>query len=315
MPQQGNPRHTSLVFPILLILVGALFLFAQYRPAFDPWPILATYWPLIFVFIGVGMLYDYTRRRENPTAPQRFAVGSTFGVLAFALVLLAMILHGHGFRRGSRSIYPMQHQVHTVDLQGAKAVHTSIQMDAGGLSLSGGSSHLLDADFDHRSSWDPPQVEYKVSNGTGELTISQAESDTHVKTTADNNWNLHFGGDVPIELKVDVGAGSGNLRLRDLNVTDLELNIGAGRVEVDLTGNRKSDLQGKIEGGVGEAVIHLPRNVGVIVNATGGLGTIDARGFKNEGDDYTNDAYGKSPATIHLKVEGGVGRIKLTQEL
>ena len=49
-------------------------------------------------------------------------------------------------------------------------------------------------------------------------------------------------------------------------------------------------------------------------NASGGLGTIDAHGLKHDGDEYTNELYGKSPVTIHLKVEGGVGRIVLTEE-
>jgi hypothetical protein len=73
-------------------------------------------------------------------------------------------------------------------------------------------------------------------------------------------------------------------------------------------------LTADIEGGVGEAQIRLPKNVGVIVEASGGIGSVDAHGLKRQGDRYVNDAYGKSAATIHLKVEGGVGHIGLTQE-
>ncbi len=117
-----------------------------------------------------------------------------------------------------------------------------------------------------------------------------------------------------MELKVNMGAGRGNLRLRDVSLTRLEMNLGAGQADVDLTGDRKADLRADIEGGVGEANIRLPKNVGVVVNASGGIGTIDTHGLKHDGDEYTNEAYGKSPVTIHLKVEGGIGRISLTQE-
>jgi hypothetical protein len=48
-----------------------------------------------------------------------------------------------------------------------------------------------------------------------------------------------------------MGAGQGQLRLRDVSVTRLDLEIGAGQVEVDLTGDRKKDLDADIEGGVG----------------------------------------------------------------
>jgi hypothetical protein len=102
--------------------------------------------------------------------------------------------------------------------------------------------------------------------------------------------------------------------LRDIDVTRFNLDIGAGQVDLDLTGDRKSDLNADVEGGVGQANIRLPRKIGVIVNASGGIGTIDAHGLKRDGDAYTNDAYGKTPVTIHLKVEGGVGTINLTEE-
>jgi hypothetical protein len=92
------------------------------------------------------------------------------------------------------------------------------------------------------------------------------------------------------------------------------MNVGAGQVDADLTGDRKSDLTATFEGGVGEANIRLPKNIGVVVNASGGIGTIDARGLKHDGNEYVNDAYGKSPVTIHLRVEGGIGRITLTEE-
>ena len=61
-----------------------------------------------------------------------------------------------------------------------------------------------------------------------------------------------------LELKVEMGAGEGRLHLRDVPVTRLTLNMGAGRVMVDLTGDRKKDVDADIEGGVGEATVRLP---------------------------------------------------------
>ncbi len=314
MAQDGRPRRNSVVFPLLLITIGGLFLYANWRPSFDPWPVLWTYWPLILIFVGLGKMWDSMRRRQNPGAPERFPAGPTIGVMAFILVLLLLLWHGRAFSRRHGTVFAMQHQSRTVDSQGAKSVAASIDMGAGELTLSGGASHLLDADFDYRASSGSPQVDYRVSGTTGRLEISQTDSDAHFSTTSDNHWSLHFASDVPMELKVNMGAGRGNLRLRDVSLTRLEMNLGAGQADVDLTGDRKADLRADIEGGVGEANIRLPKNVGVIVNASGGIGTIDTHGLKHDGDEYTNEAYGKSSVTIHLKVEGGIGRISLTQE-
>ena len=62
MPENvPNVRHERppLVFPIVLIIVGALFLYANYRPAFDPWYVMKTYWPLILIFVGLAQDFRF----------------------------------------------------------------------------------------------------------------------------------------------------------------------------------------------------------------------------------------------------------------
>lgn len=314
MAQGDSPRRTSLVGPIILITVGAMFLYANWRPAFDPWPILRTYWPLILVFIGLGKMWDSTRQRQNPDGTRAGAsLGATFGILAFILVLVILFWHGRAFTRDRWYSRDMQHQSRTVERQNAKSVNVSLDASAGEFNISGGSSHLLDADFSYSDSYETPRVEYNVSDGVGHLSISQDDQSTHFGTTH-NDWNLRFGNDVPLELKVEMGAGRGHLRLRDVPVTRLDMSMGAGQVDLDLTGDRKSDLVADLEGGVGQVTVRLPSKVGVVVQASGGIGTVNAHGLRHNDDEYTNDAYGKTPATIHLKIQGGVGQITLISE-
>jgi predicted membrane protein len=85
-------------------------------------------------------------------------------------------------------------------------------------------------------------------------------------------------------------------------------------LDLDLTGPRKTNLEGTIEGGVGQATVRLPKDVGVRVEATGGIGSVDFRGLKRDGGYYVNDAYGKSPASIDLTIHGGIGQINLIDE-
>jgi hypothetical protein len=311
----GQPtRRTSLVLPIVLIAIGAMFLYANWRPAFDPWPILRTYWPLILVFIGLGKMWDVTRARQNPDGtPRSVSLGSTFGALAFVLVLVVLFWHGRAFTRDRHYSSDLQHQSRTVERQGAKSVHVSLETSAGEFNISGGSSHLLDADFNYSGSYETPRVDYNVADGVGHLNISQDSGGTHFGTTH-NQWNLHFSNEVPLELKVEMGAGRGQLRLRDMPVTRLEMSMGAGQGDLDLTGDRKNDLVADLEGGVGQVTIRLPRKVGVVVRASGGIGAVDAHGLRHEDGEYTNEAYGKTPATIRLTVQGGVGQISLIEE-
>src|SRR5260370_6082786 len=149
----GQPaRRTSLVLPIVLITIGAMFLYASWRPAFDPLPILRTYWPLILVFVGLGKLWDATRGRtqtpDGTVAPRSgVSLGATFGVLAFVLVLVILFWHGRAFTRDRRYSGDLQHQSRTVDRQGAKSVNVSLETSPGEVNISGGPDPPLRAAF------------------------------------------------------------------------------------------------------------------------------------------------------------------------
>jgi len=314
MPEESNYRRVSVVLPVILITVGVLFLVHNWRPTFEPWEILRDYWPLILIFVGLGKIYDNYQRTRNPNAAPGISVGTTVGILAFVAVLALLLWHGRGAAR-SHGLYSsdFNHTSQTVDLHGAKSARAHLEMSAGELTIGGDSQHALDADFRFTRAYDEPRVDYHVTDSVGEIRISQDSHPVRFGNTR-NEWNLRFNKDLPLELRVEMGAGQGNLDFRDIPLTRLDLHLGAGQVDVDLTGERKTDLTADIEGGVGQANIRLPKKIGVIAEASGGIGSISTHGLKQDGGSYTNEAYGKSPVTIHLKVSGGIGEIVLTEE-
>jgi N-terminal domain of toast_rack, DUF2154 len=313
--KRNRVRSTSVVWPLLLIGFGALMLLWRWLPNFYPWGVIGKYWPLLFICIGAGMIWDRTRWQSTSTEPRPFPIGSTVGTLVFIVIIAFLIHRDHSFFQRSmhNASAASTHEAKTVDLGGAKAVRMTVEMPSGELVFQGGGDHLLAADFFQDGAWEVPKVEYSVADGLGNLKISQ-EGNNQFVTKSDNKWNLRVDRSTPIDLKVDVGAGRGEFHLANVDLSSLELNIGAGQAEVDLTGERAKDLRAEIQGGVGQAVVRLPRNIGVIATVHGGLGSIDVHGLKEEDGNYVNAAYGKSPNTIHLTVEGGIGQIKLVQE-
>ncbi len=305
---------TSVVFPLLLIGFGLLMLAWRWLPDFYPWHVIGRFWPLGLILIGAGMIFD--RSRDARSLEERpFPIGSTLGAVAFLLVMALLIARDHSSRpvfMHSAAEGRQSHETKTVERGAAQAVNMTVNMPSGELRFSGGGDPLLKADFYYDGSWSEPEVNYSVADGRGDLTISQMGG-SHVGHS-DNTWDLQVNDATPIELKVDMGAGRGDFHMAKVNLTRMEFNIGAGQVTVDLTGERARDVQAVLHGGVGQAVIRLPRNVGVVATVHGGLGSIDVHGLKKEDSNYVNDAYGKSPQTIHLSVEGGIGQIKLEQE-
>jgi hypothetical protein len=231
--------------------------------------------------------------------------------LCRGLLLLALVTFCGCNMSGDRATpVEMRKESKTVALGAAHTVKVSLSMKAGELKVGGGASGLMDADFTYNVAEWKPEVTYEVSGGVGNLELEQQGSASSTGNTR-NEWDLHLSDGTPMEMTVNMGAGRATLTLGGMALSRLELNMGAGETTVDLTGNWKKDLSAQIHGGVGKATIRLPREVGVHVVAQGGLGSINASDFKRQGDAYINDQYGKSPVTLRIEVEGGIGEINL----
>lgn len=299
----------SITGALILIAVGVFFLILNFRPQINPWPILFRYWPLILIFIGVGKIFDSFVFRDRDGAPTGDHIsGVTVAFIALILIFALAIWRGHKVE-GNEFV----HDSHSVALLGAKEVDANIEMPAGQLTLTGGNSELLDSNFAYDRAEGKPAVDYSVNDGHGQLNITQEGHHIHFGTTH-NDWNLHFGGNAPLDLTLKMGAGQSDLNFRDLNLRHLEVNIGAGQMTLDLTGPRAANLDADIQGGVGSATIRLPRDVGVIVHASGGIGTIDTDSLMHQDGAYVNAAYGKSATNINLQIHGGIGEIDLLQQ-
>jgi hypothetical protein len=192
----------------------------------------------------------------------------------------------------------------------AKSVQVNLSMNVGELKVAGGATDLLEADFTYNVPEWKPQVRYNISGSVGSLEVEQPGSSSSTGDTR-NDWDLRFSDKTPMEMTVKMGAGRSTLTLAGLALERLELNVGAGETTVDLTGDWKKNLSAEIHGGVGRATVRLPREVGVRVVAHGGLGAIRADGFEKRDDAFVNSQYGKSPVTLQIEVEGGVGEIEL----
>jgi len=295
-------RRSSLVGAVLLVALGLLFLYSNFRPGLDPWPLLSRYWPVLLIFLGLGKVWDQFRARDSSQAGRAWLGGGEIAVILL-LVVAGIAL---SFQTASRRL----HDVEAIDRQGSEPVRVHIQMPAGELKLSGGANQLMEADFNYDEAEGKPEASYRVSGGTGELDVSQPGKKFHFGP-AHNDWNIRLANDVPMQLKVDMGAGQSDLKVGNLSLTRLDISMGAGQFTADLSGDWKKDLDAEIHGGVGHAIILLPEDVGVRVHATGGIGSINSGGLKRDGDEYVNDMYGKSPVTLRLDVSGGVGNIDL----
>lgn len=207
---------------------------------------------------------------------------------------------------------PERHESRAVDLDKSERVRVELNMKAGELSVQGGAQKLMEADFIYNSEAAKPDVRYRSFGTAGDLVLEQHGASSTSKQSR-NRWDLRFHDQVPLDFRVEFGAGEAELKLGSLNLRGVELRMGAGSLRMDLRGSPSKDYSVRIRGGVGEATVYLPKDVNISATASGGIGEISVTGLEKRGDRYVNDVEAGA-ARIRLDVQGGVGSIRLIAE-
>jgi len=228
-----------------------------------------------------------------------------------ALVLVAALLLAScspALRVGA-----LQTESQSVKLGDAKTVGVNINFGAGVLDVTGDAEDLLNADFTYNVAKTKPEVTY--TDGT--LVVRQPETKGMPAllgvTGFRNEWGLRLSNVVPMDLSVDVGAGTSNLKLGGLLLSRLDITLGATEGTIDLSGTWAHDLDVTIDAGASNITVILPKDVGVHVVVDRGPTLVDTQGLTQDGDVYTNAAYGESGVTMHVDLKTGIGIVNLLE--
>lgn len=206
---------------------------------------------------------------------------------------------------------PMLSDTQSVALGDFASAKVEIDLGAGDLTVDGGADELLEADFVYNVARLKPEVRY----ANGVLTVRQP-NDEGLPNFIDiggfhNQWTLHLRDATPMELAIDVGAGSSQLHLAGLALSRLDFSQGAGMSLVDLSGDWAHDLDVAIDAGAAEVTVRLPRDVGVRVDVDAGPAVVSAPELAKTGNVYTNAAYGVADVTMEVDLSAGVGLVSL----
>ncbi len=89
----GRPRRRSIFSGVLLILLGALLVWHNFRGGFDIWQVLGRWWPALLIVWGLAKLYDHmVARRTGEAAPRTITGGEVF--LVILVIALAATVGG-----------------------------------------------------------------------------------------------------------------------------------------------------------------------------------------------------------------------------
>ncbi len=229
-----------------------------------------------------------------------------FGLLG--PVLLALTGCDGSFRQVRTG--PIETSLLALNRANAERADVELNISAGELKIHGGSNKLIEGKFSFNVPDWRPQVRSSVNGSHVAITVQQPSSAGAIGDQK-NIWDLELNDKVLMDLALHCGAGEARMSLGSLNLRSLQVRMGAGQVDLDLTGHPTHDYEVDISGGVGQATVHLPEGVGIRAEAHGGLGSIKVSGLTRKGDHYENDLYDSAKVNVTLKVNGGIGEIRI----
>jgi len=227
---------------------------------------------------------------------------------SIALVTAGIMLVGVGCRVSVPKVPKVITMDKKVELGRADSTQVSITMGIGKLNISGGAEGALNARFEYEIPDWKPEVTYEVEDGFGRLAVKQPDSKVGAKTNVRYDWNLRLKDKVPTDLVIEMGAGKVDLDARRVNLRRLKVTVGVGEGRIDLS-NVTTDLNAKVEAGAGKLKLLLPSDVGVKVKAEG-IGHVEAPTLNESDEGWTNDAWGKSRVSISVYVSG-IGEVDI----
>lgn len=208
----------------------------------------------------------------------------------------------------------VQEQNNTFNVSNLKIVNAGIDLKVGDLNINSSNSHNISSKITFsKPEWKPIIEDTKHSNSE-DINISQPNMSNINKSNNDiNRWKLNFSENVPANIIIKTKACDVTADLRKVQLNKLNIDMGTGKLFLDISGNYKKNLKVNLNCGVGETTIYFPQNIGVKVKIKKHFiaKAIDSTWFKNNGDEYTNSNYGKTNVTIYVTVNANVGKINL----
>ena len=292
-------RGGSLVFPILLIIIGVLFLLDNLNVTSGiDWGAIWKLWPIILIAIGLEVILG-----------RRVSFGAIFLVVIIVVIGGAVLWWSVvvGDREGTTEYFAWP-------AEGVERAELELGIGVGELQLSGQSDmgDLLIADLELAPR---VQVSERVEV-EGDVARGWISSDRdffslpRIFGNKGSKWDLRLNTRVGWEMSIDSGVGDVKLDLSDLRVSVLKLDSGAGAV--DLTLPRRGSVRATVDGGIGDMRITIPEEAQARLHVDRGIGSLRVGNrFTRRGDYYETEGFSRAESFIDLEIDIGAGSVTL----
>ena len=295
-------RYPSVVWPVILITAGVLFLLSNFGYLDLDFSELWRLWPLLLVLFGLDIIVG-----------RRSVIGNIIVLLITIAVVVGAVLFLIA-SPGLLGLSPASAVDHIAEpLAGLAQADLKVNFAAGQLNITRltDSQSLIEADLELATSREPAWT-IDRQDDRAEMLLRYVRGDwiENWNWHGGDRWSLRLSPEVALSLDVDVGAGGATISLIGLNVQDLKVESGAGQTTIIFP--QEGDFSGQISGGVGALVLEIPVEMAARLRIDRGVSALDISSrFTKENDVYRTDDWETNPNRVDLDVDVGVGLLTI----
>ena len=295
-------RRVSLVGPVILIGLGVVFLLNNMGVlAWSVWEVIFRLWPILLIALGLEIILS------------RLSAWGSLLALVLTVVIFAgaLWLLGPDIGTGQAAAGEEVRQA----LGEATQARVVIEPAVGSLHIEAlpESANLVEGMISMGKGLRVKRY-FAVAGETATFTL-QTDGATFGPFTgwADRwSWELGLAPEVPLELEIGLGVGLADIDLTGLTVDDLKVSMGVGRTTVTLP--EEGRFYAKIEGAIGETVVVIPAGMAARIRVDTGLAVSDLPdGYQQRNDVYTSPGYATAEDRVELEVSQAIGRVAIHQ--
>ena len=297
--QKPETVHNIPVWGVFLLFLGTVFLLQTLNIL--PWGLWATlwrFWPVMIIAIGVGILL----RRYNT-----WLISALIMLLFLACLGIAIWQYGPSTPQGQTTSNLSE------PLGNLESAEIEIDFNAGSLSVSSlqpGSSNFAEVASAIKDGSEGIRAYFYRRDSTGTFTLSTER--TERRYWKESDWEARFTRTIPLTIDVKSAVSNINLDLRELEVTELRMNIDAGNYTVKMPSSAGT-TRAYVRADVSNVVIIIPDGVAARLKANVNLAAleVDERRFPKKGDYYISDDFESVENRIELELDCDIGRIEV----
>lgn len=253
-------------------------------------------WPLILVIVGINIMF----KKEGL---------NTILWIAFLIILIvySFFIKDNILERASNGT--LKDEIYTEEMR-TDIERGRLDLDVGATSFNIGSIDDNFVKIEHDGAFN---YKFNRKESAENVYISNEVTNDIFNSKSKRNFELGLNKEIPWEIDMDLGAVSGNLNLKDIVAEKVDLDMGAGKIEIIL-GDKAEFIFMDIDAGASQIILNIPESAGLKLNYDGALNSTnfdDLGLIKTEKGKYVSGNFNAAITKYEIELDMGVGQFTI----